>query len=111
SASSQLIVPAAVEGRLFFQHRASGSVLAELDKARGGPVRLAMASGPYTVLLRRGDEVRECDVTLPAQSTVTFDLATCRPAHLDTGAAKGAAGPPWSLELAIGVLEGRRDAY
>jgi hypothetical protein len=74
-------------------------------------VRLAMASGPYTVLLRQGDEVRECDVTLPAQSTVRFDLATCRPARLDTGMAKGAVGPPWGLELAVGVMEGRRDGY
>lgn len=111
SASSQLLVPAPVEGRLLLQHRASGSVLAELDKARGRDVRLALASGPYTVLLRRGDDVRECDVTVPAQSTVSFDVATCRAARLDTGAAKGTAGPPWSLELGLGVMEGRRDAY
>ena len=102
AASSQLFVPGAVEGRLLIQHRASGSVLAELDKARGSPVRLAMASGAYTVLLRQGDEVRECDVTLPAQSTVSFNVATCRPARLDTGAAKGAVGPPWAVELAAG---------
>src|SRR6185369_7529403 len=74
-------------------------------------VRLAMASGPYTVVVRRGDDVRECDVTLPAQSTVTFDLSACRPARPETGAAKGPAGPRWSVELAIGVLQGRRDAY
>jgi len=111
AASSQLFVPGAVEGRLLIQHRTSGSVVAELDKARGSPVRLAMASGPYTVLLRQGDEVRECDVTLSAQSTVRFDLATCRPARLDTGAAKGAVGQPWGLELALGVMEGRRDGY
>ena len=53
AASSQLFVPAAVEGRLLIQHRSSGSVLAELDKARGSTVRLAMASGAYTVLLGR----------------------------------------------------------
>ena len=95
SASSQLIVPAAVEGRLLIQHRTSGSVLAELDKARGGAVRLAMPTRPYTVLVRQGDEVRECDVTLPAQSTVTFDLATCRPASPRHGRRQGRrAGPP-----------------
>jgi hypothetical protein len=111
SASSQLFVPSALEGRLLIQHRPSGAVLGELDKARGGAVRLAMASGPYVVLVRQGDDVRECDVTLPAQSTVSFDLSTCRRARLDPGAAKGAVGPPWSLELGFGVLEGRRDAY
>jgi len=111
AAASQLLVPAAVEGRLLIQHRTSGSVLAELDKARGGPVRLAMPAGPYTVLLRRGDEVRECDVTLAAQSTVSFDLARCRPARVDGGPVKGGAGPLWSVELAAGVMEGRRDAY
>jgi hypothetical protein len=111
AASSQLVVPAAVEGRLLIQHRASGSVLAELDKARGGAVRLAMASGPYTVVVRRGDEVRECDLNVPAGSTVSFDLSTCRPARLDTGAAKGPGGPAWSVELGLGVMEGRRDGY
>jgi hypothetical protein len=111
SASSQLLVPAAVEGRLLIQHRQSGAVLAELDKARGGTVRLAMTSGPYTVLLRRGDDVRECDVAVPAGATVSFDLAACRPARLDTGAAKGSAGPPWGLELGIGVMQGRHDGY
>jgi hypothetical protein len=111
SASSQLVVPGALEGRLLIQHRASGSVVAELDKARGGAVRLAMTTGPYTVLVRRGDDVRECDLTIPAQSTVTFDLATCRAAAPDTGWAKGPAGPRWGLELALGVIEGRRDGY
>jgi len=111
SAASQLIVPGGIEGRLLIQHRASGSVLAELDKARGGAVRLAMASGPYTVLLRRGDDAQECDVTVPAGATVSFDPATCRPVRSDVGATKGPVNLPWSLELALGVMEGRRDAY
>ncbi|HVZ73795.1 MAG TPA: caspase family protein [Polyangia bacterium] len=111
SASSQLLVPAPIEGRLLIQQRASGSVLVELDKARGGAVRLAMASGGYDVVVRRGDEIRECEVTVPAQSTVTFDLSTCRPAHLDPGAAKGDGLPRWSVELGFGVIDGRRDGY
>ena len=111
SASSQLIVPAAVEGRLLIQQRASGSVLAELDKVRGGAVRLALPSGPFTIVVRQGDDVRECDVTVPAQSTVTFDLQTCHAVRLDTGTAKGVGGSRFSLELALGVMEGRRDAY
>jgi Caspase domain len=111
AASSHLFLSAAVEGRLLIQHRSSGSVLAELDKARGGTVSLAMASGPYTVLVRSGDEARECDLTVPVGSTVTFDLAACRPVRPDSGAAKGSDGPPWAIELALGAIEGRRDAY
>jgi hypothetical protein len=112
-ASSQLVVPAKLEGRLLIAHRPSGSVLAELDKAPGAAVRLAVPSGPYTVLLRQGDEVRECDVNLPAQSTVTFDVAACHAAPVDWGATKGeaAAGPRWGLELSLGVLVGRQDSY
>src|SRR4029077_3280293 len=34
-----------------------------------------------------------------------------RPARLDVGAAKGAAGAPSGVELAIGVVVGRRDAH
>jgi hypothetical protein len=111
AATSQLLVPAGVEGRLLIQQRASGSVFAELDKARGGAVRLAMPTGPYTVLLRRGDDVRECDVTLPARATVSFDLAACRAAAPDAGWAKGPAGPRWGAELAFGLIGGRRDGY
>src|SRR4029077_15309162 len=59
SASSQLIVPAALEARMLIQHRASGSVFGDLDKARGRDLRLAVVGGDYTVLVRRGDEVRE----------------------------------------------------
>jgi len=111
SAPSLLSVPAAVEGRLLIQHRPSGSVLAELDKARGDTFRLALPTGPYTVLLRRGDDVQECDVTLPAQSTVTFDPGTCRPVAADATSAKGPAGPRWGVELSLGVMQGRRDGY
>jgi hypothetical protein len=115
SAAAQLVVPAALDGRLLIQHRTSGSVIAELDKARGGAaVRLAMPTGPYTVLVRRGDEVRECDVTVPAQSTVTLDLAACHAAAPDAGWAKGPLAPAasrWGLELAFGVIDGRRDGY
>ncbi|MFL5305844.1 MAG: caspase domain-containing protein [Polyangia bacterium] len=111
SASSQLIVPSAIEGRFLIQHRPSGAVIAELDKARGGAVRLAMATGPYTVVVRRGDDVRECDLTLRPETTVSFDLAACRPVRGDAGATKGGAAPPWGIELALGVMEGRRDGY
>jgi hypothetical protein len=88
-------------------------MLAELDKAPGAPVRLALPSGPYTVLLRQGDDVRECDVSLPAQSTVTFDVSRCRPAPVDEGIAKGGEHPaaPWGLELSLGVLQGHEDSY
>ncbi len=112
-ASSQLVVPARIAGRFFIQHRPSGSVLAELDKAPGASVRLAVPSGPYTVLLRQGDEIRECDVTLAEQSTVTFDVALCRPAALDGGSIKGggSATARWGLELSLGVLQGRDDSY
>ena len=33
------------------------------------------------------------------------------PRSPDTGAAKGSGGPPWAIELALGAMEGRRDAY
>jgi hypothetical protein len=112
-ASSQLVVPARLAGRLFIQHRPSGSVLAELDKAPGAPVRLAVPPGPYEVLLRQGDQVRECDVTLPGESTVTLDIALCRQAMLDDGSVKGGGRPaaPWGLELSLGVMQGREDSY
>jgi hypothetical protein len=116
TAGAQLVIPASAEGRMLFEHRRSGSVLAELDKARGEPVQLAVPAGAYTVLVRRGDDLRECDVTLAPQSVVTLDLAACHASSLQLAGAKGAngngwEGPPWAVELSLGVISGRRDAY
>jgi hypothetical protein len=119
SSSAHILVPAAAEGRMLFQHRRSQSVLAELDKARGEAVRLAVPTGAYTVLVRRGDDLRECDVTLAAQSVVTLDLAACHAASLQLAGAKGTGGAPgndwggprWAMELSLGAILGHRDAY
>ena len=113
AASSQLVVPGAIEGPPADPApRRAARCSPSWTRRAAVAVRLAMASGPYTVLLRRGDEVRECDVTLPAQSTVSFDLATCRAARLRHGRRQGRrSDPPWGLELALGVMEGRRDGY
>ena len=96
-----------------FQHRTSQSVVAELDKARGEEVRLAVPAGPYTVLVRHGGELRECEVTPATPAMVTLDLAACRRSSLQISDAKGGAWPGarWGLELALGLIAGRNDAY
>jgi hypothetical protein len=113
AAAAQILVPAAVHGRLLFQHRPSQSVVAELDKARGEAVQLAVPAGPYSVLVRQGDDLRECEVTTAPQAIVTLDLAACRRSLLQISDAKGTAwqGPRWGLELALGLIAGRSDAY
>lgn len=113
AAAAQILIPAAIEGRLLFQHRRSQSVVAELDKARGEAVQLAVPTGPYSVLVRRGDDLRECEITPAPQSIVTLDLATCRRSSLQLSDVKGGArlGARWGLELALGVISGRGDAY
>jgi hypothetical protein len=88
-------------------------VVAELDKARGEAVQLAVPAGPYSVLVRRGDDLRECEVTSAPQGIVTLDLGACRRSSLQISETKGARAPTarWSLELALGVIAGREDAY
>jgi hypothetical protein len=113
ASSSRLLIPAPVAGRLFLQHRPSETVVAEVDKARGESVLLAAPPGGYTALLRQGDEVRECDVTLAAGSVVTFDVGSCRPSSLKLTGVKtpGWDAPRWGLELSLGALSYRRDGY
>jgi hypothetical protein len=115
AASSQLLIPSAIAGRIFLQHRPSETVLAELDKAAGEPVRLALPPGSYTAILRQGDEVRECAVTLAAHSVATIDLTACRASDWRPSDTKGGAGrddtPRWGLELSLGVLASRSDTY
>ena len=61
SASARLHVPEAWSGRVLVQRLPSWSVLAELDKASGGPaIDLALPPGAYAATVRFGGVVLRC---------------------------------------------------
>jgi hypothetical protein len=63
-ADAQLVLPEPIEGRVVVQQRGRGAVLAELTKARGAVISLAVPHGQYEVLLRRGIAAAPLSCTL-----------------------------------------------
>jgi len=86
-ADAQLALPAAVEGRVLVQ-RADGPVMAELVKARGGNLLLALPSGDYEVLVRGTDSAQSCEVTLRKAMVHTLSLDACKTVELPREHAK-----------------------
>ncbi|MBX3221951.1 MAG: caspase family protein [Labilithrix sp.] len=130
-ARSQLELPAALDGRVLVQHKPSGNVVAEVQKAPGSAVKLAFAAGSYKALVRSASggsaRVLECSLTLVDTRPTALDLGACAPVKL-AGVAKGetpperdqpsdddargkAAAAPWQIESGLGVLWRQEDAF
>ncbi len=115
AAGAWLELPAALDARVLVQHKASGSVAAEVQKSPGAPVRLALAAGAYEALVRQApDRVVSCRLALENGRAATLDPGACEAVALP-GAAKGPGGDadgadgadapaaaPWSVEAAAG---------
>lgn len=133
-ARSQIELPAALEGRVVVQQRASGAIVAEIHKVGGAPVRLALASGEYDIIVRVGSTIRTCATTLTDGRVMALDLGRCtlvsevtRPKGGDDSGNddrdRAAPAPPperssareeqshWILELGLGVARSGEDAY
>jgi hypothetical protein len=129
---AQLELPDSLDARVLVQHKPSGNIVAEVQKAPGRPVRLAFAAGSYEAVVRRtGTTAFRCSVSLSDARVTALTLDGCQSTKL-VGIAKGeegGAGPtfdappeavatprsrlsPWQIEAGIGIL-GRRgeDAF
>ncbi|HEU5060734.1 MAG TPA: caspase family protein [Kofleriaceae bacterium] len=107
TAGSHLELPAALDGEVLVERRRAGAVVAELHKARGEAVRLALAPGEYRVLVRApgADHLDQCDLVLPRGGGRRLDTARCEEVALRDESAKG--GPGWrgprlAIELGVG---------
>ncbi len=91
-AKSQLELPGPLEARVLVHQKQSGSVVAEVQKAPGAPLKLALASGSYEAIVRRvvngSKSVVKCPVTLADAKVTSLDLGTCESIRLG-GVAKG----------------------
>lgn len=119
-ARAQLELPAPLEGRVLVQHRPSGSVVAEVQKAAGAPVRLAFAAGAYDAIVGRPDGVVQCRVALLDDRVTPLDTTGCAPVVPDRSQAKGEgenALPPlreidrWTIEAWAGLITKQSDAF
>ena len=119
-ADAQLALPAEVEGRVLVQ-RNDGPVMAELVKARGTPLRLALPSGAYEVLVRAADDAKSCALTLTKGAVHTLSLAGCQVLELPREQAKSdqsaalrlqkLARESWFVELGLSLSFAPTDAY
>ncbi len=120
-ASSQLELPAALSGQVLLSRDPSGSVIAELQKAAGDPVRLALPAGRYVALFRKGADVRRCELGLSEHESRALDVSDCPAAPAPVTIAKGgemvALAPAeevrerFSLELGLGGTDIPEDRY
>jgi caspase domain-containing protein/outer membrane protein with beta-barrel domain len=113
-ASSALALPGQLAGDVLVHGRESHSVVAEMTKAPGQVVRLAIPGGQYRVYVRRGDEVLRCDLDLGEDQTAELVLEEC---SLAEPGEIGIKGPPeawretWGLELSFGMRRSVSDKY
>jgi hypothetical protein len=118
-AGAQLDLPLAVQGDLLIERRPSGSVIAELHKAAGESLRLALPPGEYRAVWRREKaeargEVRVCALQLRDGQVTIFAPSACeRAPEMEVAALKGDEDEddgasarrraPWALELGGGL--------
>ncbi len=116
-ARAQFELPGALEGRVLLQQRVSGSVVAEVQKAPGAAVRLAVVAGAYDAVIGEKDAIVECHVTLTDDHVTVIDPSTCTPVSAERTQPKGDADAPrreldlWEFEGSVGVITRETSAF
>lgn len=114
AATASIELPGAMEGQALVEDRKAKVVVAETYKAKGAPVRIAVAPGDYDVIVRHGDRLQRCSVTTSGSATI--DPSTCRDEVIVVATRKGGYGVvPWDkdqrLEVTVGFGDERGDGY
>jgi hypothetical protein len=130
-AKARLVLPAALDGRVLVQQRVSGAVVAEVQKAAGAMVRLALVAGDYdAVVARPAANVVECRLALSEDHETELDPSACAPVAPTPTSAKGEEDPDapepiapyshdeqrarsdrWAIEVGVGGTQARSDGY
>ena len=108
-----LELPARLSGTVLIEHARSGNVVAEVEKASGDVVRLALVAGRYRVYVRGARTLYECALTLRAGASIALDLGGCteRDPTREVQSRGGPARAPWAFELSMGLSSVYRDGY
>jgi hypothetical protein len=115
-ASSALNLPGEMDGEVLVHKEPQKTVVAEISKAKGDPVRLAFPPGEYVTYVRVGDQVLKCEMALGEGKTFELKLDDCVEAEPEEIGIKGAVKrEAWyerfGLELGIGGIWGVHDEY
>jgi hypothetical protein len=114
AATSSIELPASLEGKTLVEDRKAKAVVAETYKAKGAPVRIAVAPGEYQVLVRSGSRLQRCQLTA-GPGGVTLDLDRCTSEAIVASTTKGWGRLPWRsrtlLEIEFFAGPERSDGY
>jgi len=117
-ARAQLEIPGAMEARVLVQHRASGAIVAELQKAAGAPIRLALVAGAYEAIVARPAGILQCRFALADDQVTPLDTAGCTTVPIDRTSSKGDGSDHelrerdrWEIEGAAGFTWRQTDGY
>ena len=117
-ADSSLDLPAPMAAQVLVHRQPGQSVVAELAKARGKRIRLALPHGSYVAYLRRPGQTGalRCEVKLPRGKRVALVQGACVKVRQAPGVT--AKGPRyfhrfsrWALEAGVGVMIRGTDEY
>jgi uncharacterized caspase-like protein len=118
SAKAQLELPGPLDARVLVQRKPAGSIVAEVQKAPGAAVRLALVAGSYSAIVGQGDRVVECHFELEDDRVTPLDTTGCVPVMPQRSRAKGDREEPfprerdrWAIEASIGVIQRGTDAF
>lgn len=113
-ARSALALPADLTGDVLVHRWPDRVVVAEVTKGAGSAVRLALAPGDYVAWVRREGAVLRCDLALAEDAATTLALEGCEEAPPEAAEPKGPPAPwreTWAIELGVGVILARDDAF
>lgn len=114
AATSSIELPASLEGKTLVEDRKAKAVVAETYKAKGAPVRIAVAPGEYQVLVRSGTRLQRCQL-VAGPGGVTLDVDRCTNEAVEVNTTKGWGHLPWRartlLEVSLFAGTERSDGY
>lgn len=128
-ARAKLELPDSLEGRVLVQQKSNSAIAAEVYKAKGAPVRLALTAGVYDITVRPTvGAALGCQTKLDDNATTLWSSANCSVLSDLPGARKGdgeveADAPPpprekdprdarpWNWEFNTGFSESNGSAY
>jgi caspase domain-containing protein len=108
AATASIELPAKLEGQTLVHDKRAKVVVAETYKAKGAPVRIAVAPGDYEVRVRQGDRMLVCQVALGG----VIDMDRCASELIVRERSKGGGFEhPTRLELTMSLGAEREDGY
>ncbi len=115
-ASSALSLPGEMDAEVLVHKEPKKTVVAEISKAKGDPVRLAFPPGEYVTYVRVGEQVLKCELALGEGRTLELRLDDCVEAEPEEIGIKGRVErEAWyqrlGLEVGLGGIWGIDDEY